>query len=105
MGLTFFGLTSDNTTQVRASIFSQIHEIVFHGKGGYSWYDVYNMPIWLRRFTFNKIQNFYADEKEQYENAQSGNKGSKNLVDPSGKVNTPDFAQASKQYKKSSSYK
>lgn len=105
MGLTFFGLTSENTTQVRASIFNQIHDIVFHGKGGYSWYDVYNMPIWLRRFTFNKIHSFYANEKDQVENAHSGNKTSKNLVDPSGKVNAPDFAQASKQYKKSSSYK
>tara|TARA_Y100000389_G_C17407124_1_gene488702 strand:- start:285 stop:602 length:318 start_codon:yes stop_codon:yes gene_type:complete len=105
LGLTFFGLTPSDVPQARAAVFTQIHEIVFHGKGGYSWYDVYNMPIWLRRFTFNKINNFYADEKEQYENTQSGNKGSKNLVDPSGKVNTPDFAQASKQYKKSSSYK
>jgi len=105
LGLTFFGLTLSDVPQARAAVFTQIHEIVFHGKGGYSWYDVYNMPIWLRRFTFNKINSFYADEKKQYENAQSGNKGSKNLVDPSGKVNTPDFAQASKQYKKSSSYK
>jgi len=105
LGLTFFGLTLSDVPQARAAVFTQIHEIVFHGKGGYSWYDVYNMPIWLRRFTFNKINSFYADEKKQYENAQSGNKGSKNLVNPSGKVNTPDFAQASKQYKKSSSYK
>jgi len=63
------------------------------------------MPIWLRRFTFNKISSFYSEEKEQMENMKSGTKGSKKLVDSSGKVNTPDFLQASKQYKKPSSYK
>lgn len=103
--LALFGITPENASQARAAIFTQIHEIVFHGKGGYSWYDVYNMPIWLRRFTFNKISSFYSEEKEQMENMKSGNKNSKNLVDPSGKVNTPDFLQASKQYKKPSSYK
>ena len=105
LGLAFFGLTPDNVAQARAAIFTQIHEIVFHGKGGYDWYSVYNMPIWLRRFTFNKISSFYSEEKEQIENMKSGTKGSKKLVDPSGKVNTPDFLQANKQYKKPSSYK
>ena len=36
--MAFFGLT----TQDRPNIFSQIHEIVFHGKGGYDWETVYN---------------------------------------------------------------
>lgn len=105
MGLAFFGLTPDNVPQARASIFTQIHEIVFHGKGGYSWYDVYNMPVWLRRFTFNKINSYYSEEKEQIENMKSDGKNTKNLVDPSGKVNTPDFLNASKSYKKPPKYK
>jgi hypothetical protein len=37
LGLAFFGLTPDNVAQARAAIFTQIHEIVFHGKGGYDW--------------------------------------------------------------------
>jgi len=53
--LTFFGLTSD----YRASVFSQIHEIVFNGNGGYDYETVYNMPVWLRRFTFNKLKEHY----------------------------------------------
>ena len=40
-------------------MFNQIHEIVFHGQGGYSWNDVYNMPSWLRKFTFHKIKEYY----------------------------------------------
>ena len=62
MDLTFFGLTSDLAPQIRAKLFTQIHEIVFHGQGGYDWNTIYNMPIWLRRFTFNKIKEYYDKE-------------------------------------------
>ena len=81
LGLAFFGLTSDNISQARAAIFTQIHEIVFHGKGGYNWHDVYNMPIWLRRFTFNRISDFYKNENEEYENAKNGGKGKNSAFD------------------------
>ena len=57
MGLTFFGLTPEH----RITLFQQIHEIVFFGKGGYDWDTVYSMPIWLRNFTFNRIKQFYED--------------------------------------------
>ena len=104
LGLTFFGLTSDSIPQARAAVFTQIHEIIFHGKGGYDWETVYNMPIWLRRFTFNKINDFYKKESEEYENSQNGG-NTKSLIDSTGKINTPEFAQASQQYKKPTSYK
>ena len=58
--MTFFGLTPKH----RQNIFTQIHEIVFNGNGGYTWYDVYNMPIWLRKFTFKKIQEHYDKVSE-----------------------------------------
>ncbi len=103
LGLTFFGLTLDNVKQSRVAIFTQIHEICFHGKGGYQWEEVYNMPIWLRRFTFDRIQKFYKEE--QYQIDSHSKKGEKTLVDPSGKINTPEFLKASKNYKKPSSYK
>ena len=103
LGLTFFGLTLDTITQSRVAIFTQIHEICFHGKGGYQWEEVYNMPIWLRRFTFNKIQNFYKEEQDQI-NSHS-KKGEKTLVDSSGKINTPEFLKANKDNKRPSSYK
>ena len=62
--LTFFGLTSDTAPQVRMALFSQIHEIIFHGQGGYDYDTVYNMPIWLRKFTFNKIKEWYDKSKD-----------------------------------------
>jgi hypothetical protein len=58
--LTFFGLTSNH----RFALFSELNEIVFHGKGGYNWDTVYEMPIWLRKFTFNKLKEFYDKEQE-----------------------------------------
>jgi hypothetical protein len=92
LGLTFFGLTYDIAPQARAAVFTQIHEIVFHGKGGYDWHTIYDMPIWLRRFTFNKIQEFYTSEKEAYENKGKGGK-TKTVVDSSGKIQSPELLQ------------
>jgi len=64
LDLAFFGLTSEVAPQHRVSLFTQIHEIVFHSQGGYSWETVYNMPIWLRKFTFHKMKEHY-DEKNK----------------------------------------
>ena len=65
MGLSFFGLTSEIAPIARANLFTQIHEIVFHGKGGYDWETIYNMPIWLRKFTFNRIKEFYESQNKE----------------------------------------
>jgi hypothetical protein len=62
--LTFFGLTSNNVSVFRLSVFNQIHEIVFHGKGGYDYNTIYNMPIWLREYTFHKLKDFYNQENK-----------------------------------------
>ena len=83
------------------NLFTQIHEIVFHGKGGYDWNTVYSMPIWLRKFTFHKINEFYSEESKVAEQAGQG-KGKTTAVDSSGKINTPAFAQASKPFNKMS---
>jgi hypothetical protein len=102
--LAFFGLTYDLAPQARAVLFTQIHEICFHGNGGYDWNTVYNMPIWLRRFTFNQIKDYNSRESEKLENSKKGNT-TKSLIDSSGKVNTPEFAKVSEQYKKPAKYK
>jgi hypothetical protein len=91
LGLAFFGLTFDIAAQARAALFKQIHEIVFHGKGGYDWNTIYNMPIWLRRFTFNEIQKYYKEEKEVIEN--KGKKGSQTVISPDGKVKASELLQ------------
>ena len=105
LGLTFFGLTSDHAPLYRKSLFTQIHNILFHGKGGYDYNTIYNMPIWLRKFTFSEIDKYYKEEAKAMENAQKGGKGTKTLVSSDGKVNTPEFLKASKEYKGKTSYK
>ena len=84
------------TSEYRLILFSQIHEIVFHGNGGYDWDTVYNMPIWLRLFTFNKMKEHYDKQKEEQEKAQNQlkNKQSKeiakpNIAQPTYKVKAP----------------
>ena len=90
----FFGLT----LTYRVNLFKQIHEIIFHGKGGYDYHTVYNMPIWLRNVTFNYIQTYYDEEKKAYEKAQKGKSSSTTLVSEDGTIAAPEFAQ----YKKTS---
>tara|TARA_B110000977_G_scaffold24100_1_gene29216 strand:+ start:845 stop:1129 length:285 start_codon:yes stop_codon:yes gene_type:complete len=93
----------ETAPQIRLSIFKQIHEIIFHGKGGYDYATIYNMPLWLRKFTFKEISDYYEAEQASIKNEQSSNKSS--LVDSEGKVNAPQFKQASKEYEGKSSYK
>ena len=87
----FFGLTSDIAPQARAALFKQIHEIVFHGKGGFDWHTVYNMPIWLRKFTFKQIKDFYEEEKSAIDN--KGKNGKQTVIDSEGKVKMPEMLQ------------
>lgn len=85
--LTFFGLTSKH----RQAIFTQVHEIVFHGKGGYSWSEVYNMPIWLRKFTFQSIQDYYNKRKEAEEAAYNKSTNTQTLS-PKGPDIQPSYS-------------
>ena len=81
--LPFFGLTPE----YRANIFNQIHEIVFHGKGGYSFETVYDFPIWLRRFTFRTILDWYEKENKEQEKASG-----QNSILQNGKIKAPDYS-------------
>jgi hypothetical protein len=53
------------TPEYRVYLFRQIHEIVFHGGGGYDYDTVYHMPIWLRKFTFKTLQEHFDKQNEQ----------------------------------------
>lgn len=63
-------------------MFSQIHDIVFHGNGGYDWETIYHMPIWLRIFTFNKMKEHYDKQKEEKDKVENtlANKSDKNDI-------------------------
>jgi hypothetical protein len=104
LGLAFFGLTSDNIAPARASLFNQIHQIVFYGKGGYDWYTVYNMPIWLRRWTFNEIKNHYEEEKDAIEGKSNSSKGKQTVINSDGTIKTPELLQKAANIKKPIKY-
>ena len=105
MGLAFFGLTPDTTSYSRSNLFKQIHQIVFHGNGGYDWHTVYNMPIWLRRFTFNEIKKHFEEENEAIQKQSKGkNPNSKTVIDSDGKVKLPGLLQKPANSKKPVKY-
>ena len=65
-----------------------MNEIVFHGKGGYTWDTVYEMPIWLRNFTFKKLKEWYDKEQEQAD-AQNQQLTNKNVSNQVARPNIP----------------
>ena len=44
--------------------------MVYHGKG-FTWSELYNMPVWLRNFYYKKIEEAMKAQKKANEN---GNK-------------------------------
>jgi hypothetical protein len=77
---------------------SEIHDLVYHGNGGFTYNDVYNMPIQYRKYHIRKINDYIEKQNEEYENAR-GNKTIKNTVN---KPNIPqaDFSSKIKAPKK-----
>lgn len=90
MGLAFFGLTPTSAKEYRVKFLSQIHEICFFGQGGYSWTEVYDMPLWLRKFVYGKIKQHYDKQAEQIEQAKKSSKpNTQNLLNSDGTVRVP----------------
>ena len=77
---TFFGLTPT----YRNILFTEIHDLVYHGGGGFKHEEVYNMPTWMRRFHIQKITSFVEKQNKQREDEQRKNKQSlsKNISGP-----------------------
>jgi len=90
LGLAFFGLTPTSAKQHRIQFLTQIHEICFYGQGGYSWTEVYEMPLWLRKFVYQKVKEHYDKQAKQIEEAkQNKNPNTKNLINSDGTVKSP----------------
>ena len=104
MGLSFFGLTYDTAPIVRANLFTQIHEIVFHGNGGYDWHTIYDMPIWLRKYTFNEIKKYYEEQKDAADGKSNSNSGKQTVINSDGTIKTPELLQKAANSKKPIKY-
>ena len=59
------------------------------------------MPIWLRNFTFQKINDFYVEENKAVKKAQGKNSNSKSVT-TDGKVTSPEFLKKVKSKPSSS---
>ena len=81
---TFFGPTQE----YRNVLFTQIHDLVYHGGGGFKHEEVYNMPTWMRKFHLKKIQQFFEKQKEEEEKHQK-------QQSPSNKIQGPDIKPSS----------
>lgn len=49
-----------------------MHDLVFHGGGGFQYSEVYNMPIWLRKFSINKINEHNKEQNDEIEKSKKG---------------------------------
>ena len=54
----------------------EIFTLCFHGRGGFTWEEVYNIPVWLRRFYLNKLVEAVKKENDEYERSSGGSGGS-----------------------------
>ena len=81
----FFGLTP----QYRNILFTQVHDLVYHGGGGFIHSEVYNMPIWLRKFHIQEINKFLKKQKEESDKVQKGQQSTLS------KINVPNIKPSS----------
>ena len=65
MGSRFFGLTPNYKFQV----YDEIHDLVYYGKGGFLYSEVYNMPIHIRRYHIRKINELHKERNEKHDEA------------------------------------
>tara|TARA_R110000772_G_scaffold140056_1_gene249184 strand:+ start:255 stop:458 length:204 start_codon:yes stop_codon:yes gene_type:complete len=49
---------------------------VYHGGGGFIHSEIYNMPIWMRRYHIQKINEYNKEQNEKQEEAKRGNSSS-----------------------------
>ena len=50
--------------EYKPEIHEQIFQLIFHSKGGITFSDAYNLPIYLRTFYLKRLQTFYKKEAD-----------------------------------------
>ena len=80
---TFFGLGPD----YRPVLHKQIFQLCYNGNGGFTFSDVYDLPVYLRTYYFKLLDEQLKAEAEEIEKAK--NSGGKS----SGPPKVPSFAR------------
>lgn len=57
--------------EYRTVFMSECFDLAYHGQGGFTWFDVWNMPVVHRKFALKKINEFLKEVEERNNN---GNK-------------------------------
>jgi len=73
----------------------EVHDLTYHGGGGFIYSDVWNMPIMTRRYHIRKINEFLEKKAEAEKKAMNTNSGTVNARD--NKVPIPDFVSKVKK--------
>lgn len=66
----------------------EVHDLVYFGGGGFTYTEVWEMPVTTRRYHIRKILDYLKKKQEAEENAMNGK--SNTPVSPR-KTNVPDF--------------
>ena len=98
--LTFFGLTPE----YRKHTLDIIHEIVYYGGGGYEWWLVYNMPVWLRNYTHKKVIEYKSSETSSSNSSNNTPSKGKKQTNQQIDLANPDRSKIPQQYQTKSYY-
>jgi len=71
--LGFFGLTPKD----KVNLYDQIFQLMYYG-AGFTHSDIYEMPIYLRNFYYNKLVETRKKENEEIKKAQQKSKSKTN---------------------------
>ena len=65
---TFFGLGP----AYRPALHKQIFQMAYHSGGGFTFTEIYNLPIWMRRFYFKELEDQIKKENDAQKRASKG---------------------------------
>jgi len=67
-------------TKYRLQLHETIFDIVWFGEGRWSWQDIYDMPIFLRRYWIKRINGIAKDRQDAVKKQQQQQKSNKNKL-------------------------
>jgi len=85
--LAFFGLTPE----YKKIVLDEIFLLCYHGNGGWTHDEVYNMPIRYRHFYLHKISETVEKQNEAIEKQNESMTGSKKAKGPIGPPDLPNI--------------
>ena len=71
-------------------MFDAIHDLVFHGGGGFLHSEVYNMPVWMRTFHIDRINKHNQEQQEEMDKQRGTSE-----LDENKKIHRPNIKPSS----------